>query len=400
MSEQLQVAIVGGGIGGLTAALALRARGLHATVFEQAGELREIGAGVSIFPNATLLLQRIGLVDGIRKIGSPIAGLLLRTSAGEPIDISARPSPGAQQGYNVHRAEFQKLLADAQPEGTLHLGHRLSAARETNDRVQLTFANGATDEADLVIGADGIHSVLQREIGLKAHPSSEGIMAYRGLIPTERLSWAKDIGGKMHHMWLGKGRSFLCYPVSSGRLMNMVAFVPTNLDAEETWTAPGDVKMLAAEYAGWHDPVQETIGALDQTFRWGIYDRMPLPFWSTGRMTLLGDAAHPMVPHLGQGAAQAIEDGFTLAVLLEDAKRQDIPKRLRAYEKLRLERTSQIQALARDSGRFYRAEYEDVAERDRLMAKWVAATGWIRGHDAEKTAQGVLSLAARDAEIG
>jgi 2-polyprenyl-6-methoxyphenol hydroxylase-like FAD-dependent oxidoreductase len=398
VSEQLQVAIVGGGIGGLTAALALRARGLNATVFEQAGELREIGAGVSIFPNATLLLQRIGLVDGIRKIGSPIAGLLLRTSAGEPIDISARPSPGAQQGYNVHRAEFQKLLADAQPEGALHLGHRLSAARETNDRVQLTFANGATNEADLVIGADGIHSVLQQEIGLKAHPSSEGIMAYRGLIPTERLSWAKDIGGKMR-MWLGKGRSFLCYPVSSGRLMNMVAFVPTNLDAEETWTAPGDVKMLAAEYAGWHHPVQETIDALDQTFRWGIYDRKPLPFWSNGRMTLLGDAAHPMVPHLGQGAAQAIEDGFTLAVLLEDAKRHEVPKRLKAYEELRLERTSQIQAVARDSGRFYRAEYEDAAERDRLMAKWMAATGWIRGHDAEKTAQEALLLAARDAPI-
>ena len=382
MSEQLKIAIVGGGIGGLTAALALRARGLNVTVFEQAGEQREIGAGISIHPNAGLLLQRIGLTDRIKTIGTPIAGLLLRTSLGERIDTSARPSFSVQS-YNVHRAEFLKLLADAQPDGTLHLDHRLSQARETNGRVQLTFAHGATAEADLVIGADGIHSVVQREIGLKTYPSSEGIMAYRGLIPSERLSWARDIGGKMS-MWLGKGRSFLCYPVSSGRLMNMVAFVPTNLDAEETWTAPGDVKMLAAEYAGWHDPVQETIGALDQTFRWGIYDRMPLPFWSTGRMTLLGDAAHAMVPHLGQGAAQAIEDGFTLAVLLEDAKRQDILKRLRAYEKLRLERTSQIQALARDTGRFYRAEYEDVAERDRLMAKWMAATGWIRGHDAEK----------------
>jgi salicylate hydroxylase len=115
------------------------------------------------------------------------------------------------------------------------------------------------------------------------------------------------------------------------------------------------------------------------------------------RMTLLGDAAHAMVPHLGQSATQALEDGFTLAVLLEDAKRHEVPKWLKAYEALRLERTSQIQALARDTGRFYRAEYEDVAERDRLMAKWVAATGWIRGHDAEKTAQEALSLAARDA---
>jgi salicylate hydroxylase len=265
--------------------------------------------------------------------------------------------------------------------------------------VQLTFAHGATVEADLVIGADGIHSVVQREIGLKTYPSSEGIMAYRGLIPSERLTWAKDIGGKMT-MWLGKGRSFLCYPVSSGRLINMVAFVPTNLESEESWTAPGDLKVLAAEYAGWDDPVLETIGALDQTFRWGIYDRAPLPYWSTGRMTLLGDAAHPMVPHLGQGAAQAIEDGFTLAVLLECAKRQDVPGRLMAYERLRLERTSQIQTMARDTGRFFRAEYENVAERDRLMAKWMAAIGWIRRHDAEKTAQEALLLAGNDEAIG
>jgi len=398
MSEQLQIAIVGGGIGGLTAALALRARGLNVTVFEQAGEQREIGAGISIQPNAGLLLQRIGLTDRIKTIGAQNAGLLLRTSLGQLIDTAARPSSGVQS-YNVHRAEFLKLLADAQPDGTLHLDHRLSQTRETNGRVQLTFAHGATVEADLVIGADGIHSVVQREIGLKTYPSSEGIMAYRGLIPSERLTWAKDIGGKMT-MWLGKGRSFLCYPVSSGRLINMVAFVPTNLESEESWTAPGDLKALAAEYAGWDNPVLETIGALDQTFRWGIYDRAPLPYWSTARMTLLGDAAHPMVPHLGQGAAQAIEDGFTLAVLLEGAKRQDVPRRLKAYERLRLERTSQIQTMARDTGRFFRGEYEDVAERDRLMAKWIAATGWIRGHDAEKTAQEAVLLAGNDEAIG
>ena len=391
MSEQLQIAIVGGGIGGLTAALALRARGLNVTVFEQTGELREIGAGISIHSNAALLLQRIGLTDRIKTIGTPIAGLLLRTSRGEVIDTAARPSSGVQS-YNVHRAEFRKLLADAQPDGALRLGHCLSRVRETNGAVRLTFAHGATVEADLVIGADGIHSVVQREIGLKTYPSSEGIMAYRGLIPSERVTWAKDIGGKMS-MWLGKGRSFLCYPVSSGRLMNIVAFVPTNLESEESWTAPGDLKALAGEYAGWDDPVLETIGALDQTFRWGIYDRAPLPYWSAGRITLLGDAAHPMVPHLGQGAAQATEDGFTLAVLLEGAERQDVPRRLKAYERLRIDRTSQIQTMARDTGRFFRAEYEDVAERDRLMAKWVAATAWIRGHDAEKTAQEALALA-------
>jgi salicylate hydroxylase len=155
---------------------------------------------MSIHPNAALLLRRIGLTDRIKTIGTPIAGLLLRTSQGERIDTSARRSSSVQS-YNVHRAEFLKLLADAQPLRTLHLDHRLSQARETNGRVQLTFAHGATVEADLVIGADGIHSVVQREIGLKTYPSSEGITAYRGLIPRERVSWAKHRRQNVNVAW-------------------------------------------------------------------------------------------------------------------------------------------------------------------------------------------------------
>ncbi|MBR0939056.1 FAD-dependent monooxygenase [Bradyrhizobium jicamae] len=397
MSRGLQIAIVGGGIGGLTTSLALRARGLSVTVFEQADELREIGAGVTIYPNAMLLLNRLGLADEIEKIGCPITGQVMRTSTGELINASTTPSTSIQS-YNVHRADFLKLLANAQPKATLHLGHRLSGARETDGRVCLSFSNGATVNSDVVIGADGIHSALQREIGLKTYSSSEGIMAYRGLIPTDKLSWAKDIGGRMSR-WIGKGRSFLCYPVSSGRLMNMVAFVPTNLDSEESWTAPGDLESLSSEYAGWDDPVLETIGALDSTFRWGIYDRAPLPYWCAGRAALLGDAAHAMVPHLGQGAAQAIEDGFTLAVFLEGAKPKDVSKRLKAYERTRLARTSQIQALARETGRFFRAEYDDVAERDRFIAKWMAANGQIRGHDAENAAKEALLLAKDSGSI-
>src|SRR5262245_44525707 len=208
VSEQLQIAIVGGGIGGLTAALALRARGLSVTIFEQAGELREIGAGVSIYPNAMMLLQRIGLARGIEKIGCLITGQTMRTSAGELINESANPSSGIQ-GYNVHRAELLKLLFTAQAEGTLHLGHLPLEAREDNGQIRLTFSNNATGTADVVIGADGIHSALQRAIGLNTNPASEGIMAYRGLIPIDKLSWAKGIEGKMSR-WVGKGRSFLC----------------------------------------------------------------------------------------------------------------------------------------------------------------------------------------------
>jgi salicylate hydroxylase len=223
---------------------------------------------------------------------------------------------------------------------------------------------------------------------LATHPSSEGIMAYRGLVPTERLSWATHSSGLQ--MWMGSGRSFICFPVSQGRVINIVAFVPSNVESEESWSAPGDLRALAAEYDGWDAPVVQAIGALDETFRWGIYDRAPLPFWSTARVTLLGDAAHPMVPHFGQGAGQAIEDGFALAILLEDAKPADVPARLKTYEQLRLGHTSRVQAASRDAGRFYRSENEDVSERNRRMGEWMSAAGWIFQYDVEQAACALL----------
>jgi salicylate hydroxylase len=397
MPRSLRIAIVGGGIGGLCAALALRARGLDVSVFEQAEVLREIGAGVSIHPNAARLLRRIGLEDQLQKIGSPIGGIVLRTSQGEPIASSAGPATPAfsadDEGYNVHRADFLNLLFDALPKGTVTLGHRCIQLEEKADRVHLYFANGETAEADVVIGADGIRSVIRREIGLQSRPTSEGIMAYRGLIPAERLPRANDL--KDPALWLGSGRSFLLYPVARGRLINMVAFVPTDTDSEESWSAPGDLKALAAEYAGWDQPVRDTINSLDETFRWGIYDRAPLPYWSRERITLMGDAAHPMVPHVGQGAGQSIEDGFTLAVLLEGCTAKDVADRLKLYETIRLERTSKVQALARAAGKLYRSEHEDPAEKAVRLGEWMAQGKWVFTHDAERAAADALTNLGR-----
>jgi salicylate hydroxylase len=386
MMGKLQIAIVGGGIGGLTAALALRARGLNVSVFEQADSPREHGAGVSIHPNAVRLLKRIGLHDWFENINTRSVGLSLRTSRGEPV-----PTPPASPDdptYQVHRVELLEMLNDAQADVLVRYGHHCAGVKETEDGVRLNFANGITARGDVVIGADGIHSVVQREIGLVTHPTSEGIMAYRGLIPSERLSWAKDLRGL--NMWMGSGRSFICFPISQGRVINIVAFVPSNLDSEESWSAPGDLRALAAEYAGWDAPVVEAISALDETFRWGIYDRPPLPFWSTARVTLLGDAAHAMVPHFGQGAGQAIEDGFALAILLENAKPADVPARLKAYEQLRSGHTSRVQAASRDAGRFYRSENEDISERNRRMGKWMSAVRWIFQYDVEREAAALL----------
>jgi salicylate hydroxylase len=393
MPDLLRIAIVGGGIGGLSAALALRARGLDVRVFEQAEVLREIGAGVTINPNAARLLRRIGLADQLQKIGAPLGGIALRTSQGEPIVTPAGPATLAfskdDRGYNVHRADFLNLLFDALPKGVVTLGHRCIQLKQEADRVRLSFANGAAAEADVVIGADGIRSVVQREIGLQSRPTSEGIMAYRGLIPAERLPLANDL--KDPTLWLGSGRSFLLYPVARGRLINMVAFVPTDTASEESWSAPGDLKTLAAEYAGWDQPVQDTIHSLEETFRWGIYDRAALPYWSKGRITLMGDAAHPMVPHVGQGAGQSIEDGFTLAVLLEGCAAKDVADRLKLYETIRLERTSRVQALAREAGKLYRSEHDDPAEKAVRLGEWMAQGKWLFNHDAEKAAADALT---------
>jgi 2-polyprenyl-6-methoxyphenol hydroxylase-like FAD-dependent oxidoreductase len=397
MPGSVRIAIVGGGIGGLTAALALRSRGLDATVFEQAEVLREIGAGVSIQPNAARLLRRVGLEDELQKIGSPIGGITLRSSQGEPVATPEGPATPTfsrgDHGYNVHRASFVNLLFDALPKGTVTLGHRCIQLKETDGRVRLSFANGASADADVVIGADGIRSVVQREIGLQSRPTSEGIMAYRGLIPAERLTWASDLRDPA--LWLGAGRSFLLYPVARGQLINMVAFVPTDTDSEESWSAPGDLKALAAEYAGWDKPVRDTINALDETFRWGIYDRAPLPYWSTGRITLMGDAAHPMVPHIGQGAGQSIEDGFTLAVLLEGCAAGEVTDRLKLYEAIRRERTSKVQALARAAGKLYRSEHDGPLEKAMRLREWMAQGEWVFEHDAEKAAADALAKVHR-----
>ena len=389
MNDRLNVAIVGAGIGGLSAALALGVRGMNVTVFEEAVSPREAGAGISIPPNAVTLLKRAGLCDALEKINTRSQGLSLRTSQGG--SVSTPPASVAMQSYQIHRVEFLNMLLNA-VKATVKFGHRCIGVNETEIGTRLTFANGAVHDADVVIGADGIHSIVQRQIGLAARPTSEGIVAYRGLAQSQKLSCAAGLRGL--NMWTGAGRSMICFPVSQGRLINVVAFVPSSRDMEETWFAPGDINALASEYKGWDAPVQDIIAALDQTFRWGIYDRPPLPYWSSGRVTLLGDAAHPMVPHFGQGAGQAIEDGFALAILLEHARHDEIPSRLRAYQNLRLEHTSRVQAASRQAGRFYRSLGENPSERAEEMREWMSAAAWIFPYDAEEAAAAMLKACA------
>lgn len=382
----LRVAVAGAGIGGLTAALALRAKGIDATVYEQAHELKALGAGVSIATNGSRILNKLGVGDAVAAIAGPVTHYQFRTWQAQP--IAGEPSTlgfgDPARTWCLHRGEFQKVLADALPAGALQLGRSCVGAIEHSDGVHVEFADGTTVDADLLVGADGIHSRLQGLVTRALAPVSEGIMAYRGLIPAERVQGIADLDASS--MWLGPRQSFLAYPVSAGELLNIVAFVPTNLSVAESWTAPGDVAELAAAYRDWDPRVLEIIGAMDSTFRWGIYDREPLSRWSTDRITLLGDSAHAVTPHLGQGANQAIEDAMTLAVVLRDAGPGELGTRLRRYESLRMERTGQVRRQARAAGRIYRStELTPRAQAEQLRA--ILDSVAINTYDAERIAE-------------
>ena len=315
----LRAVVVGGGIGGVAAAVALARAGIDVQVHEQARQLAEVGAGVSLAPNGLLMLERLGVGDGIRRLGSPYASSELRLPDGRAVRHEPYQFAVAGRNVGIHRADLLALLAGQLPPGTVRTGHRCTDFRQDDagDEGSATavFADGSTVTADVVIGADGIHSVLQGFVVAPAEPVFSGVVAYRGLVP--RLAGYPD--GAIR-MWMGEGRHFLVFPVRAGQLLNYVGFVSSGTAVRESWSASGDPAALAAYFAGWDPLIGRVIAAISgpggSGFQWGMYDRTPLPRWSSGRLTLLGDAAHPMLPHLGQGVNQALEDAVALATLL------------------------------------------------------------------------------------
>jgi salicylate hydroxylase len=384
--DALNVAIVGAGIGGLTAAIALRRRGVKVAVYEKAHELRELGAGVTIGANGARVYASLGLRDSLAAISGKISTMTWKTWRNESLP-GYRPRYPLEETYPVHRAEFQNMLLAALPPGVVHLGCPCVAAVEDIGGARIDFADGSHARADVLIGADGIHSVIRTVVGAQAGPVSDGVMAYRGLIPAERLEGIYDMG--TWSMWVGPGQSFLTYPVSAGALLNVVGLVPTDLDVDESWSAPGDVAALAAAYDRWDTQVRQVIRAMDHTFRWGIYDRTPLTTWSTDHITLLGDAAHAVTPYLGQGANQSVEDAITLAVLLEGAQAADVPIRLRRYEGLRIERNRQVHDGAREAGALYRStDLPPDQQAERIVA--IQDELELETYDAEHIAEDAL----------
>jgi salicylate hydroxylase len=203
-------------------------------------------------------------------------------------------------------------------------------------------------------------------------------------VPHQRVpDWATD----RWQMWLGKGRHFLAFPVRAGKLINYVGFVPTDEEMKESWTAPGDPDVLRQAFAGWDPRIHQLLAAVQLTFRWALYDREPLPGWTRQRLTLLGDAAHPMLPHLGQGANQSIEDGMALATIVARAGRASAPAALLAYEKLRRERVAAVQRGARENGMRYDSSYADLGVRDAEITAHAAFRKKLYDHDVVPEAQ-------------
>ncbi|TBO57710.1 2-polyprenyl-6-methoxyphenol hydroxylase [Streptomyces kasugaensis] len=337
----VRVVIVGGGIGGLAAAVALRAKGVQADVYEQAHRLGEVGAGFMLAPNSLRVLERLGLHDKVTRIGAPFTGFAVCQADGT--EVSSLPV-GGSDGYTmfgVHRADMVDLLVSSLPGDALHIGQRCVAFTQDDDHAVVTFENGASAEGDVVVGADGIHSVLQQHVVEPHDPVFSGLAAYRGVMPAERVP---DWPDRAVRFWNDGTKNLLVYPVRRGELLNFVAFTAADEQMRESWLAPGDPQQLAAAFGGGWDPLaREVVSQVDATFRWGIYDRDTLRKWSQGRLALLGDAAHPMLPYMGQGANQAIEDAMGLATLLEGVSAADVPHALVRYQTLRRDRAARFQ---------------------------------------------------------
>jgi len=385
--------VIGGGIGGLGAAHALLRRGIEVTVHEQASALSEVGAGVQIAPNGFRALQRVGLDKAFIDQASRFQpGSCYRRKDGSVVAESVIGSKDGTVGvYGVHRADLLSILVDALPEGVVHTGHRAVSFVQTADSATVIFENGESVTADVVVAADGIHSVLRPEVAEPSKPVHSGSVAYRGIVPASLVpEWSTDIW----QMWMGDGKHFLVFPVRRGELINYVGFVPTSDETRESWSAPGDPDQLRREFADWDPRIVNLLSAVESTFWWGLNDREPIDHWTKGRLTLLGDAAHPMLPHLGQGANQALEDGIALALLLEHAGPEHAANALVTYERFRRTRTADVQRGSRANGARYDSAVGTVEERDAQIAASASFRWSIYDYDVEDEAKKELPALA------
>ena len=391
------ILIAGAGIGGLVAALALARRGFAVSVHEQAAVLREVGAGVQISANGMRVLAALGLSDRILALAAHPERREIRLwntgQAWTAFDLGSVSLATYGQPYvTMYRPDLLDVLIDAVNEaapGAIRLGHRATGCAQEGDQAVLRFEGGGEARGDALVGADGIHSAIRATLHGADHAEFTGLVAWRGIIPMASLP--ERLARMVASNWVGPGRHIVQYPVAGGRLMNFVGVVERQDWQEESWTTPGTHADMLADFAGWHDDVGQLIRAIPQPYLWALKLRPPLPEWSRGRITLLGDACHPTLPFLAQGAVMAIEDGFVLARALD--AHTDIPAAFRVYEAARQARTARVvHGSAETTKRFHNPALADPAgaqayvEREWAEEKLRERYDWMFRYDATTVA--------------
>ncbi|MEV6489126.1 FAD-dependent monooxygenase [Actinoplanes sp. NPDC051633] len=388
MPRPTSIAVIGGGIGGLAAALALLRAGFDVRVHEQARTLSDVGAGIQLAPNCTRILDRLGVLPAVERVAfAPDAIDFRRWDDGRL--LSETPlGAGMAEMYggpylHAHRGDLVAVLAEAVTAERIETGRRCVGVSSGVSGARVHFADGGSADVDVVVGADGIHSVIRETLFGPERPRFTGHVAYRGIVPAERLTHlALEPRCSVR---LGPGAHFVHYFISAGRLHNVVCVIEEPSWTRESWTDPGDPEELRRAFAGWHPVVGGIIELMDRPLKWALFDRPPLPSWSSGAVTLLGDACHPMLPYGAQGAAQAIEDAFVLASCLSGAGRGDLPDALLRYEAIRRGRSARVQELSRVNGhRFHLPDGPDQRARDTAMQSSFGISpeiDWLYGHD-------------------
>ncbi len=388
MTTGRRIAIVGGGLAGLATAAALAHFGIEAEVFEQAPRLAEIGAGINVSPQAVKALNAIGLGERIAAAANIAPGVLTREmSTGARLDYRDQSSAVARFGAGVHtfhRADLLAVLASGLDTRSIHLDHRLVGIEERPPIVGLSFANGATREVDLVIGADGIHSLIRLILYGQDKPTYTGQMVWRALLPGSECP-AEALAPSGHVQWLGRGRHFFAYYLRGREVVNIVTQEDTDLWVEEGWSIPGDPDAMRASFPNPEPMLAKLLTAITQCSKWGLFTRPLTDNWGRGRIALIGDAAHAMLPNAGQGASQAFEDAYILARWL--AAGRDDP--IAAMQNFRRVRIPRVHAVQRFSAAIVRAKHKydlqsapaapatvDAVDRMAWMWGYDVAVGW------------------------
>lgn len=389
----LRVAIVGAGIGGLSLALALRERGVAAEVFERAAHLTEIGAAIALSANATREYARLGLLDELAAASTTPTELVYRhwqdgsRIAAHPVrERHAYVDRFGAPYFGIHRADLQKTLSSAFGAEHLHLGCRLTRLVPEGDSVVLEFADGRVERADVVVGADGVRSTVRRWVTGADDAVYSGTSAFRGIVPTEALPSLPD--PHAIQFWMGPDAHLLHYAIGgAGESVNFFAVV----EGPPTWPHDGTVVEVpedvpVASFRGWHPAVTEMIGAAASPLRWGLFTVRPLLRWYRGRVVVLGDAAHGMLPHQGQGANTSIEDAFALAALVAGARPgDDLEPVFLRYQKLRRARTRAIQRSSWvTSSLLHLPDGPAARMRDAKVARFPEDFGWIHEYDVQQ----------------